>query len=277
MVVSIALEGYGPLSVAAARTTLGALSMLILVALSRRRIPWRNGRLWGSVFPIGVLSTALPFFLLSWGQQYVPSAFAGLTMAALPLFVLPLAHFYSDEPLSNRKLVGVILGFVGAAVLLGPGIFSSTSGDFGALARFACLGAAFSYAVSSVLTRNCPPVDPTVLSAMSLGVGSMILLPVMFLVEGTPDWQVDRSGIAIIFLGVFPTAMATLLRIRVIQSAGSVFLTLVNYQVPLWSMVFGALVLQEVLPLRFFLALALILLGVAISQWNSLKRMLVKE
>lgn len=73
---------------------------------------------------------------------------------------------------------------------------------------------------------------------------------------------------------MLPTAFATLLRVSITRSAGSVFLTLVNYQVPIWSMVFGAWILSEALPLRFFIALALILTGMAISQWFSLRKVL---
>lgn len=267
MVVSIALQGYGPLTVACARTTLGAVSLLVLMRFLGR--PWPKGRtVWTYLAVIGPLNTALPFFLLSWGQQYVPSAFAGLSMAALPLFVLPLAHFFSDEKLALRKTLGVLLGFVGAAVLLGPGALRLGQG-IEPLAQIACLGAALSYAVSSVLTRRCPPVDSIAMAAITLSIGAACLIPPMLLVEGLPRWQPGLSGWAILFLGLVPTAFAALLRVTVVRSAGSVFMTLVNYQVPVWSMVFGALVLDEALPGRFFVALALILTGLAISQWRS--------
>jgi drug/metabolite transporter (DMT)-like permease len=266
MVVAIALQGYGPLTVACARTTLGAVSLLALMKLLDR--PWPAGRtVWAYLAVIGPLNTALPFFLLSWGQQYVPSAFAGLAMTAVPLFVLPLAHLASDEKLALRKTLGVILGFIGAAVLLGPGALRLGQGIV-PLAQVACLGAALSYAVASVLTRRCPPVDSIAMAAITLAVGAVCLVPAMLLVEGVPGWQPGLPGLAILFLGLVPTALAALLRVTVVRSAGSVFMTLVNYQVPVWSMVFGALVLNEALPGRFFAALALILAGLAISQWH---------
>lgn len=277
MVVRIALDGFSAITVATARTTLGAVALLLATFIFRRKIPWGDWNLWKFIIPIGLLSSALPFLLLSWGQQYVPSAFAGLSMAALPLFVLPLAHVFSNELLSKRKLFGVILGFFGAAILLGPGIFNFGGGDYQALARVACLGAAFAYAVSSVATRQCPAVDPIVLAALTLVVGSVVLLPIMLVVDGLPGWPGTRSGYAIIFLGLIPTALAALLRVSVIRSAGSVFTTLVNYQVPVFSMIFGAVILNEELPWRFFIALALILLGVAVSQWNALKPLLSRK
>ena len=270
MVVSIALEGYGPVTVACARTTLGALALLGLMRAMRRPLPTGGIRAWGYLAAIGVMSTALPFFLLSWGQQHVPSAFAGISMAAMPLFVLPLAHVFSDEPMHLRRVVGVSTGFVGAAVLIGPGLRAIGS-DVSVLGQLACIGAALSYSVASVLTRRCPPIDPVTLSALSLCAGAAVMVPLMLAVEGVPGWAGPRAGLAIVFLGLVPTALAALIRVQVIRSAGSVFMTLVNYQVPLWSMLFGTVILAEVLPTRFFAALALILAGLAISQWNSLR------
>lgn len=274
MVVAMALEGYGPITVATARTTLGAVMLLALMGFSGRRLPNPNSDLVWAVILIGVLSSALPFVLLSWGQQYVPSAFAGLSMAAIPLMVLPLAHFFSDEPLNTRRFLGVSLGFTGALTLIGPGLAQLGTGAE-PLAQLACIGAAFCYSVASVLTRRCPPIDPVVLAALTLVVGAVILVPIMLATEGWPAPQGLRPTLALFVLGLVPTAFATLLRVSIIRSAGSVFMTLVNYQVPIWSMVFGAWILSEALPLRFFIALALILTGMAISQWFSLRKMLL--
>lgn len=276
MVVAIALEGYGPVTVATARTTLGAAALLLLMRVTDRSWPAWDKTLWGAITFIGLLSTAIPFLMLSWGQQYVPSAFAGLSMSAIPLMVLPLAHFFSDEALSARKFLGVLVGFLGALILIGPGLAQLGTGA-APLAQLACIGAAFCYSLASVATRRCPPIDPVTLAALTLVVGSIFLIPIMAVTEGMPGWPNARSGIAIIALGLIPTAFATLLRISIIRSAGSVFMTLVNYQVPVWSMVFGAFILSEALPLRFYIALALILTGVAISQWSSLRKLLIRR
>ena len=272
MVVAIALEGYPPLTVACARTTLGALTLLLIVRLMGRTMP--TGRaVWGYLVVIGILNTALPFALLSWGQQYLPSAFAGISMAVLPLFVLPLAHILSDEKMTARKTGGVILGFVGSAVLIGPTAFDFSEGSL-AIPQMACIGASISYAISSVLTRVCPPIDSIVMAALTLVFGSICLIPAMLIFEGLPVWVDGRAGYAIVFLGLIPTAFAALLRVQTIRTAGSVFMTLVNYQVPVWSMIFGVLVLSEVLPLRFFAALTFIMCGLATSQWASLAKLL---
>lgn len=275
MVVAIALEGYGPLTVACARTTLGALALLALRRVLRRSWPTFTPQMTGYFIAIGLLNTALPFALLSWGQQFVPSAFAGISMAALPLFILPLAHLFTDEKLNMRNSLGVVLGFVGAIVLIGPGVLQLGTG-MEPLGQLACIGAAISYAVSSILTRRCPPIDPIAMAALLLTVGAAALIPAMLIIEGVPALSDPRPTIAIIALGLIPTALAALIRVATIRTAGAVFMTLVNYQVPLWSMLFGAWILNEVLPLRFFAALGLILFGLAVSQWGNLRRLFAR-
>jgi drug/metabolite transporter (DMT)-like permease len=275
MVVAIALEGYGPLTVACARTTLGAMTLLLLMRILNRPLPQFTPVMTRYVLAIGLMNTAVPFALLSWGQQYVPSAFAGISMAALPLFALPLAHLFTDEKMSLRNTLGVIMGFIGAIVLIGPGVLRIGTG-WEPLGQIACVAASFSYAVSSIMTRRCPPIDPLTLAALLLTVGSVALIPAMLLIEGIPTIGDMRPTIAIIFLGFIPTALAALIRVATIRSAGAIFMTLVNYQVPLWSMFFGAIVLSEVLPLRFFVALGLILVGLAISQWSNLRKLLLR-
>ncbi|PJI91378.1 EamA-like transporter family protein [Yoonia maricola] len=275
MVVAIALEGYGPLTVACARTTLGAIALLTLMIALKRPLPAFTPTMSRYLIAIGLLNTALPFALLSWGQQYVPSAFAGISMAALPLFVLPLAHIFTDEKMNTRNTLGVIMGFIGAAVLIGPGVLRLGTG-WEPLGQLACIGASISYAVSSIMTRRCPPIDPITMAALLLAIGTAALIPAMLIFEGIPSMGAARPTIAIIVLGVIPTALAALIRVATIRSAGAIFMTLVNYQVPLWSMIFGAWILSEVLPLRFFIAIALILSGLAFSQWGNLKRLLLR-
>ena len=274
MVVSIALRGYGPITVACARTTLGAFALLGIMFALRRPLP--SPQAMRAIAIIGPLNTALPFMLLSWGQQYVPSAFAGISMAVLPLFVLPLAYFFSDETLDMRRVVGVLFGVVGAIVLIGPGVLRIGTG-MEPWGQIACLLATLSYSISSILTRRCPPVDSITMAAFTLMFGSIIMIPLMILIEGIPTPTTGESTLAIIFLGLVPTAFAAYLRVMVVRTAGSVFMTNVNYQVPLWSVVFGAVLLDETLPIEFFIALGIILAGLAISQDKNPIRLLINR
>lgn len=267
MFISIALRGYGPVTVACARTTMGALTMLAIMKATRRKLP-RSWAIWRYAAPAGLLYTAIPFFLYSWAQTRVSSAFAGLSLSVVPLFVLPLAHFFANERLTTRKFLGFILGFCGVLIILLPGAFD---GALAPLHRLGCILATLCYAVSSILLRRCPAVDPISLSAGALTTGAVTLIPIMLISEGVPHWGGGRPTAALLFLGFIATALAMTMRVVVIRRAGASFLTLVSFQVPLWSMFFGTVVLNEQLSSAFLPALALILVGLLVSQSRSIK------
>lgn len=271
MAVTIAIAGFGPITVAAARIVIGAVILLVLLRLMDLSLPSIKGadgrKVWLAAFGFGVLSMALPFFLLSWGQLYVASGFAGVTMAAVPLLVLPLAHFLiPGEQLTPRKTLGFVIGFFGVIVLIGLDAFKSSGLGLEPLARMACFGAAACYAFGGIITKLSPKVDPFAFAAAATMLAAIIIVPAAIMLEGVPNEFPTKPLIAIIFLGVVPTAVANLLLVSVIRSAGPSFLSLVNYQVPIWSVIFGALFLSEVLPARTFVALGLIMLGLAVNQ-----------
>ena len=272
-VVRMALRDFAPLSLAAGRITIGALSLYMLMRWRGVALPsFTDARLWRFVALIGLLSSAIPFALLSWGQQHVPSAFAGMTMAALPIFVLPLAHFLvPGERIYMRKIIGFSVGFFGAILLIGTSGLGLAEGPLEATARLACVAAAFCYACGSIATRQCPPVNELALSTASLIVAALILVPISLVVDGWPAMPSTTSLLAILYLGLIPTALAFIIKVAVIRSAGPSFMTLTNYQVPVWSVLFGSLFLGENLPATLFVALALILLGVAIIQAGALR------
>jgi drug/metabolite transporter (DMT)-like permease len=223
---------------------------------------------------IGALSSAVPFMLLSWGQQYTTSGFAGVSMAAVALMVLPLAHFLvPGERMTLRRTAGFVIGFAGVVVLIGGQAFSSTGAVLEPYGRLACLGTAGCYALSSVWMRRLPAVDPIGLATVLLIIGAAMVIPAALIVEGPPP-AVDGQTLAVLaLLGLVPTAAANILRVVVIRSAGPTFMSLTNYVVPVCSVVLGALVLSEPLPPSLLWALALILAGVFLSQWGALRRL----
>ena len=219
---------------------------------------------------MGGIGAALPFFLLSWGQQHVSSGFAGVSMAAVALFVLPLsAALVPGEGISAAKVGGVAVGFAGVIALFWGRFGDGTGAAF--LGQLACVGAAGCYAVASIATRLCPPMDPVRLAAAQIGIGAAIVLPLAFLTQGVPDLPAARPLVALGVLALVPTAAANLLRVAVIRSAGPQFMSLTNYQVPVWAVLFGVAFLGEAVPGTLVLALGLILSGIAATQWPAIR------
>lgn len=272
MVIEVALRGITPFWLAAGRIGFAAILMCAIWVLRGGRLFLSDARNWPVVTLIAALSTAVPFMLLSWGQQFVTSGFAGVSMAAVALIVLPLAHFFvPGERLGPLKILGFLIGFAGVVVLIGAQAFESTGARLEAAGRLACLGAAGGYAVSSVLMRRLPPVDAIGLAAILLLIGTGLVVPIALVVEGPVEMPSRETLLAIALLGLVPTAGANLLRVLVIRSAGPTFMSLTNYQVPVWSVIFGAAVLGEPLPPSLLLAMGLILAGVALSQSGALR------
>lgn len=282
MSTTIALEGTGPLTLVAVRLCLGAVLLLSINLTRGKSIPSLrapgSARLWAFICGMALLSNAVPFSLLSWGQQNVASGFAGVCMAVVPLFTLPLAHLLvPGERMTWRRSLGFATGTLGVIVLIGPQAFASTGTDLELLARLACVGAAFCYATGSICTRLSPQTDLLELAAAVLLVAALVFTPYALFMEGLPVLPEGRSLWALLYLAVLPTGIAQIVLIQVIKEAGPVFMGLVNYMVPVWSVIFGVTILSEPLPPSLLLAMALILSGVGLSQYGALKRLFTSK
>lgn len=276
LVQELALAGLTPFWLAASRIGFGAAMTCAVWGLRGGRLFLEkpNASQWVTLISIGFLSSTIPFMLLAWGQQYVTSGFAGVSMASVALIVLPLAHvFVPGERMTLRRTLGFLIGFAGVALLIGGQALESTGLSLEMPGRIACVGAAACYAISSVQLRSLPPVDPIGLSAVLLLIGALGVVPVALAVEGVPAAPDGRTLWLVAFLGLVPTAGANLLRVTLVRSAGPVFLSIVNYMVPVWSVLLGALILFEPLPPSLLSALVLILCGVGLSQYGALRRL----
>ena len=271
--VELSLIGFGPITVAASRVTIAAITLLLYAYIFGDGLPRISSktdkRIWLHCLGMAMFTNALPFSLLSWGQQTVTSGFAGISMALVPLFVLPLSHkLVPGEKLSRPRVVGFLFGFVGVVLLLG-GEKIFTNQPFTPLlllAQIACVTASCCYAIGSVITKLCPPVGTVSYASCGLMLASFMLIPLALWFEGAPKSLNNAAIAGILYLALLPTAIATILLTILVRRAGPPFLSLVNYQVPIWAVIIGATVLDEMLPGHFLIALSIILGGLFISQ-----------
>lgn len=265
--VKVALRGVGPVTLAAGRIVAGALVLTALVAVLRMPFP-RGRSFWCHAALLALFGNALPFFAISWGQQRVDSGPAGVLMAVMPLVTLVLAHLFTDgDRLSTRKVLGFLLGFSGIAVLVGPDALRQLGGSGQLLRQLAILSGAVCYAIGTIITRRMPKAPIVVSGSAVLLLASSMILPAALLFER--PWRAApeaASVLAVIWLGIVPTALATLIYFRVVQGAGASFLSLINFQIPVVAVVVGVLVLGEKPEPQLFYSLGLVLLGLAVSQ-----------
>ncbi|MCB1756486.1 MAG: DMT family transporter [Gammaproteobacteria bacterium] len=274
--ISIALRDFPPLSIAAIRIAIGALALLLVTRLRGLPLPG-GGRTWALLLVIGALNSSVPFSLISFGQQSISSGTSAMLISTAPFAALAVAHWLThDDRISRRKLVGLILGFSGVLVLVGPDVLASRNDAVSG--QLMVLLAAFCYGSSSILIRRISHIDSLVSSAAVLLVTSAYFLPLALYLEA--PWRVSpepASLMALVYLGLVPTAFAYLLRFWLINRAGTVYVSQVSYLVPLFALFWGWLFLSEVPDQTTWLALMLILAGIAANSWPRRRSVAVPE
>jgi drug/metabolite transporter (DMT)-like permease len=243
------------LRVACASATL----LLVLNALGQQ-MP-THGRVWIAFIGMGLLNNVLPFVLIVWGQHRIASGLASILNSTTPLFTVVIAHLLTpDEKLTPLKGLGVVVGFVGAAVMIGPDALAGW--DSGVLAQFACLAAALSYAFAGIFGRRFRRmgVAPLATAAGQVSASTFLLFPVMLLVDRPWALTMPHSTTwgAVLGVGLLSTALAYVLYFRILAAAGATNLLLVTFLIPV-----SAFVLGEQLKSEQFIGMALIGAGLA--------------
>lgn len=262
-VIKVGTDLLPPTTFAMLRVGFGALVLYGWLKLRGMSLP-REPRLWWAFFLIGLFGNAIPFVMINWGEQKIASGLAAILIASMPLAALLLGRIFSDEILNLRRGLGVAVGFAGVVSLIGPQELMHLGDDV--LRQLAVAMAAVSYAIAGILVRKLPGAKPAQHGAGVLIASSAVLIPASLLAD--QPWTLDiapKALAAALYLGVFPTALATILLIVVIASRGVTFLSLNNYLIPVLGVAWGYLFLGEGITQDVLMALALILLGITIA------------
>jgi drug/metabolite transporter (DMT)-like permease len=264
--VEIALEDLPPFTVVLCRVGLAAIALLAVIRLSGQVMP-RDRKVWLAFLVMGGLNNFVPFSLIVWGQVHIESGLASILNATTPLFTVLLAHLVTaDEKMTAQRALGVLLGFAGVAVLIGPGALSGL-GSGGAtliLAQVAILGAAVSYAMASLYGRRFRAMPPLVPAAGMLCGSTILVLPVALLVDRPWVFSPDLASVAAVLgLALLSTALAYVLYFRILTLAGSTNLMLVTFLIPVSAILLGTLFLSERLEPAAVAGMALIFAGLA--------------
>ena len=259
-----------PLTLVAGRISVSTLILLLLLHARGVTLP-PPGAIWIAYTVLGVVGNVLPFFLITWGQQVIDSALAGILIAAMPLATLVLAHFLvHGERVTSPRVGGFALGFVGIVFLFEPAAVAGLGGSrVQVVSQLAVLAAALCYAANSIMARLMIRSDFLVASAGTMLVSTVIVVPLALALDAPWTLEPSASSIAaIVWLGIGPTAVATILYFRLIGSAGPTFMSLVNYLSPAVAVFLGVTLLDEQPGVYAYAGLVLILSGIALSQWR---------
>jgi drug/metabolite transporter (DMT)-like permease len=264
--IKVAVDYLAPVDVAFVRVALGASVLLVVLAVTRRALP-RGWPVWGHLFVIGLFGNSIPFALLAEGETRISSVLAGIWNASTPLLTLVVATFMlPDERPTPRRVLGLLGGFAGVLVVLGP--WRSVGGSELA-GQLMCLGAAACYGIAFPYTRRFVAGRPDSGVALSAGqlLWSTVQLGVLTLFVGGSVRHLEADGVAaILALGVLSTGGAYILNYAIVRLAGATTASTVTYVVPLVSTALGIAILSEQLEWNQPFGAALVLGSVAFSE-----------
>jgi drug/metabolite transporter (DMT)-like permease len=263
--IGVAVRHVEPLTYVWLRLTIAAAAMWAFVRFKGQPLGLPR-EVWGSIVLLAVLNNALPFALFGWGQTHIASGLASILNATTPIWGVVVAHFLTrDERMTPRKIAGVLLGFGGVAVMIGPSLLVNLGSS--ALAQLACVTASLSYALAAVWARRFRRmgVSPLSVTTGQLTAGALIMLPVSMIVDKpwTHAFPPLSAWGAIIALALACTAFGYVLYFRLIETSGATNALLVTLLVPPVAILLGGLFLGESLAPQDFIGLGLIALGLA--------------
>jgi drug/metabolite transporter (DMT)-like permease len=261
--IGIAVRHVPPLTYVWLRLTIGAAGLWAWLIIRGERVGLPR-QVWGSILLLALLNNALPFALFGWSQTHIASGLASILNATTPIWGVVVAHFLTrDERMTPRKLAGVLLGFGGVAVMIGPSLLSSLGTS--AVAQLACVAASLSYALAAVWARRFKAlgISPLSVTTGQLTAGALAMLPVSLIMDQPWTHAMPPLGAwaAIGALALLCTALGYVLYFRLIDHAGATNALLVTLLVPPVAILLGGLFLGETLAPRDFAGLALIALG----------------
>jgi drug/metabolite transporter (DMT)-like permease len=214
---------------------------------------------------MAILNIAIPFSLITWGEQSIDSALASILNASVPLFTIVIASLVLvEEPITLNRLVGLLVGFAGVLLLTSPSLGSGAGGNLPG--ELAMIGSSISYAAGNVYARhNVRGLRPMVQAFFQVFFALVIILILAFIVERplSLDWN-GSALFAVVWLGLLGSGLAYLSFFRLLAHWGSTRSSMVAYLLPVVGIVLGFIVLHETIDIRVLLGAALIVGGVAL-------------
>jgi len=270
--IKISLEYFAPVSLASYRLIVASIFLLIFYIIGEHKTLLSKNDLIMLIL-VGVVGNFLPFYLISWSEQHIQSSTAGILMGVGPILTLVLAHFFTkDDKFNSVKLISIIVGFIGVLFIFEiNSLFSiKSSNSIQFISKFLIIIAALGYMISNIVAYNTlKHIDSFSITFFATFFGALISIPFLVFSEiNQPSYFSVESILPILYLGIFPTALAFQLRYHITKTSGPVFLSYVAYLIPIFALMWGFLLLSEKIYLSSIVGITLILIGVYIGRKN---------
>jgi drug/metabolite transporter (DMT)-like permease len=259
MWIKIAVQEIGPITLVAFRVLFGLLFGVVVIYIQRIQWP-RTRKEWTPLLILSIANIAIPFFLISWGEQAIDSAVASILNATTPLFTILVAHFLlQDDKMTAPKVLGLLMGFAGVVILMSKDIGTSLGSVLG---QFAIVLASAFYAGGAVYARRTTQDLPGIMrSAGPLLPATVLMFP-----------QLGITWIALLFLGVLGSGLAFVMSYYLLHEIGPTRTSMVTYLFPLGGVILGVLFLNEELSWQLVVGAVLIVLSLVVANMQSQKQ-----
>lgn len=270
MWIKIAIQEVGPVTLVAFRVSFGLLFGIAVILIQRVQLP-RTLKAWTPILILGLTNVAIPFFLISWGEQYIDSAVASILDATVPLFTIVFANiFLKDDKMTLPKVAGLVFGFIGVVILMSKDIHTSANSILG---QAAVVLASVFYAGSVIIVRRTTEDMPGIIrGALPLASASAVMWIGTFLVERplrVP--QLGISWVALLFLGVVGSGIAFMMSSYLVHEIGPTRLSMVTYLFPLGGVALGVTFLSEQLSWQLIAGAVLIIVSLVVANLEPTK------
>tara|TARA_B100001540_G_scaffold315409_1_gene342596 strand:+ start:2278 stop:3171 length:894 start_codon:yes stop_codon:yes gene_type:complete len=268
--IKIATYSFGPITIAFLRILFGSIPVILLCLFKKIKIE-AFSKDWYWFAAIGLINLVIPFFLIAYGVKSVQSNLAAILMASTPLSATILAHiFIKNEKINLIKVVGVLIGFSGIIFLFSDNILINKSNFVSAL--LILIGSTF-YVIGGLLTIKISNKKNENVTASILIWATIFLVPITAYVE--QPWNLNPridSIISVIYLGIFATGFAWLLRFKILKNNGLVFQSQVAYLIPIFGIILGYIFLKEVITPKVILAVIAVIIGIYLVKKSNTKK-----
>ena len=272
MWIKIAVQEIGPITLVAFRALFGLLFGVVVIIIQRVEWP-RNFKSWFPLLLLGLSNVAVPFFLISWGEQHIDSAVASILDATVPLFTILIAHYLlRDDKITLPKVLGLLIGFAGVVVLMSRDLVSASTSSV--LGQVAVILASVFYAVSAVYVRKTTEDTPGIVrSAGPLVSATAVMWLATFLFERPVEMpQLGITWVALLWLGILGSGLAFVMAYYLIHEIGPTRSTMVTYLFPLGGVILGVTFLHEQLTWQLITGAILIVASLVVANWEPKER-----
>ena len=261
--IKISLNYFSPVSVASYRLIVASIFLLIFYTIGKYKSSLNRTDLIMLLF-VGVVGNFLPFYLISWSEQHIQSSTAGILMGVGPILTLILSHFFTkDDRFTYSKLISISIGFIGVLFIFEiDTLFNfGTANSLQLFSKFLIIIAALGYMISNIVAYNTlKHIDSFSITFFATLFGALVSVPFLLYSETIQPSYINFSALLpILYLGIFPTALAFQLRYHITKTSGPVFLSYVAYLIPIFALIWGFVLLSEEIYLNSIIGITLIL------------------